>query len=283
MSRFLLVTLSLVCWYGSAFAQEPAPDASEPWDHSLVGSVALSQVAFKDWAQGGESALAWTLNLDGNSERNTLKTIWTTSYKTAFGQTRQGDNGLRKTDDKIDLETVLAYKTGSYVNPFVSATLKTQFATGQVYDNQGIGTPVSRFFDPAYLTQSAGVGYQPHPQVKTRLGVALRETITRTFNKFSNDPATLKTEKIKTEGGFESVTNAEWNLASNIILNGKFEVFLPFEAFGDPVLRSDTTLVMKVNRYISTNINLQIIRDLVSSPNTQIKQALSVGLNYSLF
>ena len=283
MSRFSLAILSLVCWYGSASAQESADEAAKLWDHSLVGSVALSQVAFKDWAQGGESALAWTLNLDGKSERKAPKTRWTTSYKAAFGQTRQGDQGLRKTDDKIDLETVLVYKLGTYVNPFVSATVKTQFARGQVYDDLGNGTPVSQIVDPAYLTQSTGVGYQPNEQIKTRLGVALRETVTRQFNHYSDDPATAKIEKIKTEGGLESVTNAEWNLASNIIFKGKFEAFFPVKTFDKPVLRSDTTLVMKVNRYISANINVQVLRDLVSSPDTQIKQALSIGLNYSLF
>ena len=38
-----------------------------------------------------------------------------------------------------------------------------------------------------------------------------------------------------------------------------------------------------VTSYKAANINVQIVRDLVASPNTQIKQALSVGLSYSIF
>jgi hypothetical protein len=281
--RRVCLTLSWLAMMGVAYSQEASPDTAKIWENSLVGAVTLSQVAFKDWAQGGESALAWTLIFDGKSAREGSRTNWTTSYKTAFGQTRQGGQGFRKTDDKIDLETVLTYKVGTYVNPFVSATLKTQFAKGVQYDDQGVGTEVSQFFDPAYLTQSAGAGYEPVKQVKTRLGFGLRETITRRFNAFSDDPATPQIEEIKTEAGFEWVTALEWSLASNIIFNGKFETFAPLGAFDKPILRSDTTLTMKVNRFITTNINVQMLRDLQVSSRTQIKQALAVGISYSVF
>lgn len=284
MLRLGLTCLCLVTWFGNSAAQDASADAAKLWDHSLTGTVAMSQVAFKDWAQGGESALAWTLNFDGKSERKGATTNWTTSYKTAFGQTRQGDRGFRKTDDKIDLETVLIYKVGTYINPFVSATLKTQFANGIRYDANDVETVVSRFFDPAYLTQSVGVGYQPLPQVKTRLGAALRETTTRRFTRFSDNPNTAKIEDFRVNGGLESVTNVDWNLSSNIIFKGKLEVFQGVTGSQkDPVIRTDTTLVMSVNKYISANINMQVLRDKLSSPDTQIKQALSVGLNYSVF
>ncbi|MBT5874874.1 MAG: DUF3078 domain-containing protein [Candidatus Latescibacteria bacterium] len=284
MIRLTLTCLCLVTWFSNSAAQDAAADATKLWEHGLTGSVAMSQVAFKDWAQGGESALAWTLNLDGKSERKGATTDWTTSYKAGFGQTRQGDRGFRKTDDKIDIDTVLIYKVGTYINPFVSATLKTQFANGITYDANDVGTVVSRFFDPAYLTQSAGVGYQPLPEVKTRLGAALRETSTRRFTNFSDSPSTLKIEDFRVDGGLESVTNVDWNLAANIIFKGKLEIFQAITGSQkDPIVRTDTTLVMSVNKYISANINVQVLRDKLSSPDTQIKQTLSVGLNYSVF
>lgn len=282
MSRFIFTLCGLIGFVAPSFAQDTS-ESSGPWDHSLAGSVALSQVAFKDWAQGGESSLAWTLIFDGRHERNDEKTNWRTSYKSALGQTKQGDLGFRKTDDKIDVETVLTYKLGAYVNPFVSATLKTQFARGLEFDAQGNGTPVSQFFDPAYLTQTVGAGYEPMQQIKTRLGIGVRETITRKFTSFSDDVGTANIEKVNIEGGFESVTIVAWALAENILFNGKFETFIPLDNVGDPILRSDTTLTLKVNKYITTNINVQVVRDLLASPDTQIKQALSVGLSYSIF
>lgn len=80
------------------------------WKHSVVSGITLSQVAFTDWAQGGENALAWTLLLEGKSEFDKEDLNWSNAYKFAYGQTRLGEQGLRKTDDKIDMQSVITWK-----------------------------------------------------------------------------------------------------------------------------------------------------------------------------
>jgi hypothetical protein len=274
----------LSLYTGLAQAQEKVaavvPQPSSSWTHKLVGAVNVTQVALKDWAQGGEDALAWTLSLDGGSDYTQGKIDWQNSYKFAFGQTKLGDQGIRKTDDKIDLQSTLTYKMGTYVNPFIGATLKSQFAKGYAYGDAG-KTPLSQLFDPAYMTQSAGIGYQPITEAKTRLGLALREIITRDFNGFSDDLATLKIEKSKIDGGLESITEAEWEVVENILLSSKLELFAPFSDLDQTSLRNDSTVSMKVNKYVTVNFNVQIVDDETASAKTQLKEALSVGLSYS--
>lgn len=275
----------LLCAAVSAQAQEAQPDtAKKPvygWKKNLIAGLTLTQVAFKEWQQGGEDALAWTLSLDGKAEDDQPKTNWTTSYKFAYGQTKLGDEGIRKTDDKIDLESVLTYKLGSLINPYVAATLKTQFADGFDYSTDP-KTSVSSFFDPAFLTQSAGVGYQPLPQLKTRLGFALREVITSDFTSYADDPATLKIEKSKTEGGMESVTNVDWKLAANLLLTSKIELFSAFKNFDEVIVRSDNTLAAKVSKYVTVNLNVQLINEKRITPRTQVKETIAIGLSYAL-
>jgi hypothetical protein len=269
----------------NVFAQQAPPDtAKKPvsrWKKSLVAGLTLTQVSFKDWQQGGEDALAWTITLDGKLENDQAKTNWTTSYKFAYGQTKLGDQGIRKTDDKIDLETVLTYKLNAYINPYVAATLKTQFAKGFDYSTQP-KTEVSKFFDPAYLTQSAGFGYQPAPQVKTRLGFALREVITSDLTRYSDNPATPQIEKSKTEGGMESVTNVDWKLAANLLLTAKLELFSAFNNFDEVIVRSDNTLAAKVSKYVNVNLNVQLINEKRVTPRTQVKETIAIGLSYAL-
>jgi len=275
----------LLCSALSAQAQQAPPDtAKKPvygWKKNMVAGLTLTQVSFKDWQQGGEDALAWTVTLDGKAENDQAKTTWTTSYKFAYGQTKLGDQGIRKTDDKIDLETVLTYKLGSLVNPYAAATLKTQFAKGFDYASDP-DTAVSNFFDPAYLTQSAGFGYQPLPQLKTRLGVALREIITSDFNSFTNNPATEQVEKTKTEGGMESVTNVDWKLAANLLFTAKIELFAAFKNFDEVIVRSDNTLAAKVSKYVTVNLNVQLINEKKVTPRTQVKETIAIGLSYAI-
>ena len=257
-------------------------DTTYGWNHSVVTGLNLTQISFKDWASGGENALAYTMFLNGSSVNNEEKIRWTNGYKVAFGQTRLGSQGLRKTDDEIYFEALLVYKLGVYVNPYASATMRTQFAKGYTYDNLGNETAVSKFFDPGYLTQSIGVAYQPVAEVTTRFGVALREVITSDFAAYADDPATTAVEKTKVEGGMESVTDVNWKFAENMIFTSKLETFAPFKTLDKIIVRSDNTISAKVNKYVVTSLNVQFINDVTVTPLTQMKQVLSLGLSYTL-
>jgi hypothetical protein len=176
----LIVSLTLLLTAqskGDWRADTATPPPTE-WKHSLVTGINVTQVSFTDWAQGGENTLAYSVAGIGKTTYELKDIAWSFSYKLVFGQTKLGNASLRKTEDKIELETVFTYKFGAYINPYAAATFKTQFATGYKYDNLGNATPLSRFFDPAYFTQSLGAGYQLLPQIKMRLGYALREITT---------------------------------------------------------------------------------------------------------
>ena len=274
MKRHVLILMIISV---TAYGQTDSTQAPEyGWKHSIVSGLTLTQVAFFDWVQGGENALAYTFGLEGKSVQDLEQTNWLTEYKFAFGQTRLGDQGLRKTDDKIDVGTVLTYKLGVYVNPYGAVTFKSQFAKGFKYDAAGNRTAVSKFFDPAYITQSAGVGYQPLPEFRTRFGAALREILTQDFNGYADG------EKTKVDGGLESITDVELKLDENVLLKSKLELFAPFETLDEIVVRNDNSIVAKVNKYIAVNLNVQIINEAKVSPKTQVKEALSIGISYTL-
>jgi hypothetical protein len=252
------------------------------WTHTLVTGVNLTQVSFKDWVQGGTNALAYTAWVNGSFVQDMEKTNWANTYKLAFGQTRLGDQGLRKTDDEIYFESLLIYKQWTSVNPYLSVTLRTQFASGFNYDDHGNKTEVSRFFDPAYATQSLGAAYKPIPEVTTRIGVALREVVTSDFFHYSDDPSTLGIEKVKVSGGLESVTDVEWKFAENMLLASRLELFAPFKTLDEMIVRSDNALSAKVNKYVTVSFNVQLINDVTVTKRTQIKQVLAIGVSYSL-
>ncbi len=285
MRKILAVLLSIFAV--SAFAQEttPPPQPTWGWKHSVVSGLTLTQVTFKDWAQGGEDALAWTVRLDGKSLLDDTAYTWGNSYKMAYGEAKIGSEQNRKTEDKLEMESVFTYKLGSYVNPYVSATLKTQFALGVTIDAAGKETSVSKFFDPGYLTQSAGFGYQPIAEVKTRLGVGLREIVTSQYWQYANDATTPEPDRVKVrvDGGLESVTDVEWKLDDNLLYRSKLELFSPIKKLSEVTLRMDNTITANVSKYIVVILNVQLINDERATTRTQVKEVLSMGLSYTLF
>ena len=300
MNKKWLMVFACVCLTTHGFAQEKEDQEREKafreraaklqqdstksygWTHNLVTGLNLTQVSFKDWVQGGENSLAYTVWLNGSSVQDMEMTNWANTYKVAFGQTRLGSQGLRKTNDEIYFESLLIYKLWTHINPYFSATVRTQFASGFMYDDQGKETEVSKFFDPGYLTQSVGAAYKPLPEVTTRIGAALREVVTSNFPQYSDDPSTPDVEKVKVNGGLESVTDLEWKFAENMILASRLELFAPFKALDEIIARNDNTLSAKVNKYITVSFNVQLINDITVTRRTQIKQVLALGVSYTL-
>jgi hypothetical protein len=284
VGRTALCTLIALAIANVGWADEDAA-AEEPetgWEHHLVSGLTLTQISLSNWEQGGEEAVAWTTTLDGKSSLAGPKLLWDTTYKLAFGQTKLGDEQARKTDDKMDLETVLTLDQGFLVDPYIAATFKTQFAEGYDYPEDSDRVAVSSIFDPAYFTQSAGLGYRPADEVRTRLGVALRETVTDAFNTYADDPDTADIETTRTEGGLESVTDVEWQLRDNVRLSSKLEIFTAFQNLSDLVIRDDTTVVVKVTEWVSIKLNVLIVREDRVVEKTQVKQTIAGGLNYDL-
>lgn len=252
------------------------------WTQNVVTGLNLTQVSAKDWAQGSENALAYAVWLKGSAVQDMEMTNWTNAYRLAFGQTRLGSQGLRKTDDEIYFESLLIYKLDLYINPYAAATLRTQFAKGFMYDNLGNETEASKFFDPGYLTQSIGLAYKPLPEITTRFGLGLREVITSQFTSYADDPATAEIENTRIDGGLESVTTIEWKFAENMAFSANLDLFDPFKTLDHLIMRSDNSISAKVNKYVSMNFTLQLINDSRVTPLTQIKEGIAIGLSYTL-
>lgn len=287
MKRLILVLLVvLVSQAWSQVQEPPKPDGSKwGWKHSVVSGLNLTQVSVKDWAQGGEDALSWTVRFYGLSKLEDTSYVWGNSYKMTYGQAKIGSETIRKTEDRLEFESVFTYKLGSEVNPYISATLKTQFAEGVTIDGAGNSTPVSKFFDPAYLTQSAGFGYRPSATIKSRLGVGVREIVTSTYTSYANDPSTSLSQRVKTrvDGGVESVTDAELKLDDNLLFRSKLELFAPVRKLSEVTMRMDNTVTANVSKYIVVIVNVQLINDVNATSRLQEKEVLAIGLTYTVF
>ncbi|HDL18231.1 MAG TPA: DUF3078 domain-containing protein [Bacteroidetes bacterium] len=264
------------------FAQEKE-QSQYGWKKEVVGEVNLSQAGFDNWAQGGENSLVWQLNLNGKFVNDQEKMNWSNTGKFTFGRTKVGDQDSRKSIDELKLESVLTYKLGSLINPYIAATGETQSATGYRYEGE-TKVAVSGFLDPVYFTQSAGVGYTLNKQFKTRFGAAAKQTVTSNYPvPYADDPATETVEKTKSEIGAEFVTDLNLKLNKTTLLISKLELFSNLTAFDEIDVRWDNLVSAKISKYINVNFNVKLFYDKDISKKRQLKQALAVGFTYSFF
>lgn len=282
--RLLSICIAgMIYWVSPVSAQEAAAPAApaSPWKKKLVASVNFTQAAFDNWSQGGESSLAWQLAINGELKRSDARTDFVNKGRVKFGLSRVGDTGTRKSADEIRLESVLTWKRNRYVNPFVSASAQTQFASGFKYGTN-TKTKVSQFLDPGYFTQSAGIGYNPNETVTTRLGATLKETVTRDFpSPYADDPSTPEVEKVRFQGGVTSATELEWKIEKDAVLTSRLELFSTLSAFDEIDMTWENLLTLKVTSLINVSFSVDLVYDKDVTDELQLKEILAVGLSYS--
>ena len=142
---------------------------------------------------------------------------------------------------------------------------------------------IADFFDPGYVTQALGFTYNKDKQFNTRLGIAAQETFTRKNTRYTDDPATTGVEKFKIETGLESVTNAEYTLAENLLAKSSLRLFTRFKDISVWDVRWDNAIVAKVNDFINVNFTLLLVYQKDQIDRLQVKEVLQLGIVYTIF
>lgn len=278
--KYLYTLLCLIGLTATAQAQKEAPKYG--WKTQMVFSLSLTQASFSNWTKGGENSLAWQTKINSRFTNDQEKYNWDNKAKFTFGQSKVGDTGTRKTADEIKLETVFTLKRNLYLNPFVSASALTQFASG--YDYSGTTkTKVSRFLDPGYFTQTAGIGYSKDDAFKARLGATIKETYTRNFTGFSDDPDTPSIEKTRIEGGITGVAEVNRKVSENITYTSELVVFSNVKAFNEIDVNWENLFSAKVAKYINVTLAIDLVYDRDTINEWQFREVLSAGFTYNIF
>lgn len=278
--KFSVFFVILFFFYHTNFAQEDSVKLYT-WTPLAVVGLNLSQVALSNWTQGGDNSVAISFLGTGGLKYYTEFWKFKNDLKLAYGRTKLGSEDFRTTDNELYLESVLAYNIGWDIDPYISNIVRTAISTGYKYDKDTTYA-IAGFFDPGYVTQSIGFTYNKLNNFSTRLGFAVQETFTNKYFYYADDPSTTTIEKTKVETGLESVTTAEFNLQDNLIYKSNLRLFTRFESMDVWDVRWDNSFVAKFNDYLNFNFAFLLIYQKDQSPKTQIKEALQLGLTYTL-
>lgn len=273
----LLTILVFILGPGSLVAQD-----TTGWTSSAVGNLQFTQTEFDNWSAGGEDSWSWQGAVQGKFTNEQPQFRWVTNGKLTYGKSKVGDASARKSTDEIRLESVITYKAGLPVDPYASASFLTQMTRGYRYPDTG-RVAVADFLDPLYMIQSVGMGYKPAKQFQTRLGAAVKETITDEFPvPYADDPDTPEIETTRVEYGVESVSDLSVNLSKLIVFESRLALFSDLSAFDEIDVDWDNMFSAKVSDLINVSLNVKLFYDKDISPKRQLKQTLAVGIQYTL-
>lgn len=289
MKKNILLGLGLMI--GSiAFSQE---EAEKTWKFSGITGINTSQTALVNWSAGGSNTVSINgfLNVSANYKKN--KYIWDNNLATEYGTIYTKDNGWVKSVDKLQIDSKFGYNLATkwYLSTLIG--FKTQYDKG--YNKPTDEYYISKFMAPGYLNVSIGLDYQLYSFWSVYLS-PINAKMTFVADDYLSDLGAFgvtKGDKLKFEGGIliRSAFNKE--IMKNVTLISKIELFTAYNNnFGNIDVNWENTLNMKVNKFLSANIQMNLLYDddvrefdtagnVVHGPRVQFKEMISVGIAYN--
>jgi hypothetical protein len=284
-SLLLIVIILLMSLYFISNANNLSEDSLKVgWNNSAVGKLNFTQASFDNWTRGGENNWSWLFNINGLTLKKQEKFTWTNSGKVEFGQSKSGDEEEKKSADELFLESEFAYNWSKTIYGYTAVNGRTQFVKGYDFTTKP-KVVISKFLNPGYFIQSAGLKYDPVPYFNSRFGFALKQTVVTDDEfalRYTDKIGTEKIEQIRSEAGLESVSNLTKMIGANSVFAATLEIFSNLKRFKEIDVRWDNLITAEVTKYIAFSFSFQIYYDRDLSRKRQFKQYLGVGLKYSL-
>ena len=242
-------------------------DTIQGWKKGGVIAVNLAQTSLTNWASGGQNSIAVNGIFSGFANYKRGKSVWDNSLDMGYGLLKQGKEDFRKTDDKFDF--LSKYGHEAFKNFYYSALLnfRTQMSPG--YNYPDVTNKISDLFSPAYLLLALGLDYKPNAYFSTFIA-----PLTVKFT-YVNSPALSRAgafgvkpgENSRSEfGGYIRAIYSRNDFKSEFLKNVSFTTKIDlFSNYLEKPQNIDVNweilIAMKVNKYLSVNLNTQLIYD----------------------
>lgn len=300
MNKKYLFTTLLMLPFCYVFSAQDSLKNANPWKYALNTNLTLTLNNYSDNWDGSEvSSFAWGSKLDGFAEKAVapwFKNVNT--LKLAFGQTalqkkvvhidgtkdKKWDS-MKKSSDLVDFEVAGRFTLKTFVDPFISARLITQFGDLRV-------SGVDYFFNPAEITESFGairdVVKNSNVDWTARIGGAVRQTVERNTSILKPDD-----DKVVNDGGIEFITDFKASSKDNrIAYNTQFKlfqaVFIPkdsdriMDLKRNPDVSWENTINVSLLKFVMLNFYFQLLYDKEIDTSVRFRQTAGLALTYNI-
>jgi hypothetical protein len=264
------------------------------WKTGGTYNLNIQQVTLSNWAAGGASSFALNSGVVLFANYKKDKKIWDTQLMINLGFNRLSDRkdyAIRKTNDNFIFVSNYGRELSSRYYLSTQIDARTQLLDGFKYSRppgaeQELRTKISDLLSPAYIQSSTGLNYRRTYSDKSKLSLIV-SPFTGRFTIVMNDSLSnagafgvTRGENVRPEAGMSlgsSIT--DFKLMENVIWKADLNLFSNYESFGNLVVNFNSSVRMKVNKYISTRIETVMIYDekvLIKQDDGSSKQAIQL-------
>ena len=263
------------------------------WKNKGNLSFLFNQSNFNNWIAGGENNMSGNLgiNYDFNYKKNGI--AWDNKVIASYGllQTKNADFE-KKTDDRFEFNSLLGKKAFGewYYSLFLN--FRTQFTKGYIYgkDTNGaeIRTENTNLFSPGYLTFGPGVFWKKSDHLKINFAPLTSKFTFVDKAKTSGlgyvDGSYFGVDANKSmryEFGFYTSVYYKLNIMTNVSAENTLNLYSNYLDKPKNVdIDYSLAIVMRINRYLSTNVSIQTIYDDNAFQGFQTREVFGLAINY---
>jgi len=315
MKKLLLSAFLFISIIGFAQDTEDATteDATkEGWTKTGIITLLINQSAFSEWQAGGDNNFAGNLNI--NYDFNYVKGdwLWDNKLLASYGLTINDDDGARKTDDRLEFNSIAGKSIKKNWNASFFMNFKTQFTDGYAYEDdyldQNPGSdnedfPTSGFFKPAYWSFGPGLLWKKNDHLYVNFAPLTTKFTFITGEIFSyndedyfdadgnqlyvyessNDVEIFGVDpgdSFLVEFGLNIRSYYKFDIMKNISMENIFSIYSNYLDKPQNIdLDYTMNIVMKINDVFSTNLTFQTIYDDNAYSGFQIREVFGLGVN----
>jgi len=256
------------------------------WSVIAKNSVMFNQAAFSNWVGGGANNVGWLASANYNLTYEKDRNLWENIIILNYGQNTTKGLGTRKTQDVLNFSTNYGRQFSKSWYASAGVSLLSQFSSGFEDGNNPSAKKISNFMAPGYVNAGMGITYRPNEN----LTVTLRPANGRFTFVLDKELQLAGNYGLKENGdfflmqiGFLGSAIYKIKLMENIEMTNTGSIFSNYLDHPDRMVLSYNMLLnMKINRFVSSIVTLDLMYDHNQIQKTQLKQTLGIGFAYNI-
>ncbi|WP_264566115.1 DUF3078 domain-containing protein [Flavobacterium sp. N3904] len=263
------------------------------WKSKGKVTFLFNQANFNNWIAGGENSFSGNLGADYKLDYKKKDYTWENRIIASYGLLQtQNSSFEKKTDDQLEINSLLAKKAKGYWYYSFLVNFRTQFTKGYFYSQDANGAEVreenTNFMSPGYLLFGPGMFWKKNEDFKINLA-PLTSRLTFVDNAYTSVPGYVDysyfgvaaNKSMLYQLGFNASAYYKFKIMENVTAENLLNLYSNY--LKDPQnidINYTINIVMKINKILSANFNFQAIYDDDAFAGFQTKEVFGVGVNY---
>lgn len=284
MKKVLIGVVTLLMSFASyAQTEENTSETVEQpkyWSSNGNFTLIANQSSFSNWQAGGDNSFAGNVNINYSLNYKKADWSWDNQALVNYGLTKLKGDETKKTADRLEINSTLGKKASElwYYSMFLN--FKTQMDTG--IDKDGVRT--SHFMSPAYLQVGPGMLWKKSDNLKVNIAPATSRFIfvDDHFTALGSSFGVDQGKSMKYQLGMSVNAYYKVNVMENVSVENILNLYSNYlEKPQNIVMDYQLNVVLKVNKYLTTNVTFQTIYDDLAFQGFQVREMVGLGVNYS--